>query len=54
MAAPGLVTVKEAMPLIFALMSPVTAMVRSSSPILSLCFFAVSASTITSVGPRGA
>ncbi len=42
------------MPPIFALRSPVAAMIRSSSPIPSLCFFAVSASTITSVGPRGA
>lgn len=42
------------MPLILALMSPVTAMVRSSSPIFRWCLSAVSASIITSVGPRGA
>lgn len=54
MVAPGLVTVNAAMPEIFVVMSPVAAMVRSSSPSFRPCFFAASASIITSVGPRGA
>ncbi len=54
MAAPGLVTVKSAMPEIFARCVPTAVMTPISSPSPSPCLSAVSASTMIWSGPRGA